>query len=606
MGFPSTWRWALLFCGLVLNQQVITASHLHHDHVTMTRALRRYQDKEDLGGDRFDDGAMPSYRNSTSGISRHTKAHKRFFFLTLFIVSLIVTVVATTVETIYDIAGCCGLGFKSLCNFEKDFDNRKKAVTARSKALDTKIKAGLKTKEEMEKVGNSLQATGKHIDRIITLQNEILDATNPKLREALKKKIDKIKNENDLDGMELGVIDQKLAPLQQALKQSMSWGLGVGVPVVEKITTSALKHAKITKIYKSLKVPKASSIFNGGSKAQKMLGFSDDAAKTFLKTTAKARFAATGTKAMKFMKLMKGAGAVMSIVSIGLDLYSLISTFVECGRKQSQARDAMAKVEKAESDLTLDEQKFAQFEIELKKYDRDNLMPQVRKTELQDALDGVKSVFEYLDKTVKRNWSVQECVDKIDSVKNILKTSNDHSVISSQLDDMNSNCLQKLEYTLTCKLDKVKIIKHVEDGCMAGSKTFSELFTEASNMFNGNSAECKNKHGQPYTSKDELKGMIGKSAQTKKYNPDCKMNDKTLQLLICAKKGKGVSSLVEEFKISASNVEEILKECNNDLSRKQMIEICQFRSYELSDEEIPPLVQGVTLAQIKKVTCPLN
>ncbi|XP_032241057.2 uncharacterized protein LOC5515470 isoform X1 [Nematostella vectensis] len=570
MGFPSTWRWALFICGLVLNQQMITATHLYHDHVTMTRALRRYQDREELENDQFDDEEMASYRNSTSGVSRHAKAQKRFFFLALFIVSLVVTVVTTVVETVHDIAGCCGLSFKDLCNFEKRFDNRKKAVTDQSKELDKKIQEGLDEKNALEKLGDALQTTWNEIERIVTLQREILKAVNPRVYVALKNRIDDIKNKNKLELMSISDIDKKLSPLEQGLKQSISWGMGVAAPMVGKLASSALKHVKIGKIYKSLKAPKASSIFNAGTKAQKMMGFSDETAKGFLKATAKARFAATGSKAMKLMKLMKGAGAVMSIVSIGMDMYSMISTLVECGRKEGKARAAMGEVKKAEDDVTKNERKFQEFKTELRTFETKTLLPQVRNVEFKNALDGVKSVIGCLDRTVKRDWDVSGCLQKFDIVKNTLDESSGHKVITAKLNDLTSSCLKKLKYTLECKLNKVKMIKHVEDGCMEGEKTFDELFQDAALLYNANSEKCTNIRGEPYTTKAELKRLIERSAAMKSYDADCRKNGQTLP---------------------------------NELSKRKRIEICELRGYGETNEYIAKYLR-VPVEKVRQVMCP--
>lgn len=52
------------------------------------------------------------------------------------------TVAATAVETIYDIAGCCGLSYDYLCTYESNFNKKKTDIRTESELVDQRLENG--------------------------------------------------------------------------------------------------------------------------------------------------------------------------------------------------------------------------------------------------------------------------------------------------------------------------------------------------------------------------------------------------------------------------------------------------------------------------------
>ncbi|XP_048584720.1 uncharacterized protein LOC116617804 [Nematostella vectensis] len=623
MGFRSSWRWALFICCLVTNHYLICATLAYPDPEIQATIARYYREKY---GDHFDyeeddspkasEGSTSPHRNGTSGLARHSKAQKKFFFsLFLLIVSVVTAVVATTVETIYDIKGCCGLvGYKYLCNFENKFKNRKEDIVDRSKKVDEGVKKALGFKSGMEELAKDIGKMWSRLEEILSLQKQILKTIDPKIDEALNMKIKAIKQEADVDSLTLNKLDQATNPTIRNLNIAGSWIFGPGLSGIDLMSRKAWERIKTGKIFKSLKADYATKLFKAApTRVQNLLGFTDDVAKGFLKTTAISRFGVKSVKAMKFMKVLKGAGPALTIVSIGFDLYNLISTLVGCSKKVGQAKDAMAKLDNAEKDLSSNERDLRELFDELIDYRNNYLIPNIRSEGLQRALEGVWEIINGIQRSVK-TWDARGCVRRIPQYKRILKYSNSSQSISTAINEFTNGCLKKLTYTMSCRLRTLRMIRQVIDRCQAG-KHISRLYEEAVTTHNANSAECLNHHGEPYTSKDDVKASLRKAARAQGFSAQCRLNRLSVQMYICKNKATQsaeqiAQGLKTEMNLSVSEPERIqviMDACKDDPSSQlesvKIQSICEWKRSEISDADIAEL-EKVTEEQVNAVKCP--
>ncbi|XP_048578030.1 uncharacterized protein LOC116616983 [Nematostella vectensis] len=254
----TTWRWALFLCALVMGHHVINASQLYQQHVNFARALRERESEQELREHyerHFSRRSVAApHRNSTSGIARHAQAQKRFIFTLIFIVATVTTIAATVVETIYDLdlAGCCGLGFSSLCGFEERFNREKAAIKDRATKADAAIKEAISKRDTIDAFYEALQLSGTEVERIVAIQEEIIGTMDPRLKEGMTKKIRVLEEQSEsstkgIDQMTLGDVEKNVDATQRTVKLVMSWTTGVGILGLELITTKAYKAYKIGK-----------------------------------------------------------------------------------------------------------------------------------------------------------------------------------------------------------------------------------------------------------------------------------------------------------------------------------------------------------------------
>ncbi|EDO38576.1 predicted protein [Nematostella vectensis] len=619
----ATWRWAIFLCALIMGHHVINASQLYQQQVNFARALRerearetREQSANHLSRRSF----VASHRNSTSGIARHVQAQKRFIFTLIFIVSVVTAVAATTVETIYDLAGCCGLQYKSLCNFEEKFNTQKREIETRAKNLDDRIEKAIKTRDNIDEFYNALQRSGEEVERIVSLQEEILEAMDPRLRMGMTKKIRLLEEQaenatNGIEEMTLNNVENNVDATQRTLKLVMSWTAGVGVLGLELITTKAYKAYKIGKIYKVLKAKHAAKLFQA-TKAQKLLGFTSDGAKTFLKATAVSRFGAKSAKMLKFAKFFKVGGAVLSAIGIVFDIYNIVNTFVQCDRKSDEAAQSLRDFEKARRDLTKTENDLKEFTQTLRAAFLQQVQPDAHNQLLHNALNGVKNIISGMDQTVTRTWDYKACQNKIPSLVNNLgdlSSLEQLPSLTAQITDVTDSCMKTLQFMMACYLGKMKMITEVINGCREGADTFENLYKAT--LLPYSSYLCVDNNGRPYATKDDVKESLKRAAADEGFDLECRANSATVRATVCLNKDMGKTaaqiSVMSSVNLSSRAVTRIMNKCPAQgtdtvvLSPKQVKEICDYKRMELPMEDILMLVEaGIDKATVENLECP--
>ncbi|KXJ22307.1 hypothetical protein AC249_AIPGENE21165 [Exaiptasia diaphana] len=187
-----------------------------------------------------------------TGIGRPLIRGKRFFGLFIFIVSLIVSVVATVIETVHDIAGCCGLSFHYLCGFETEFNRRQDEVKRRSGEVDNSIGQAIKKKDSLIELGKTIKKFWTSIARLVKLEEELLTSTDATIKAIVllkqKQAKDRIKETaGKLEESALDVAFTKIDEVSQAIKLGTSWGF-LAVDGVSEIAGKAYKSYKVNKV----------------------------------------------------------------------------------------------------------------------------------------------------------------------------------------------------------------------------------------------------------------------------------------------------------------------------------------------------------------------
>ncbi|KAK3742234.1 hypothetical protein QZH41_009016, partial [Actinostola sp. cb2023] len=478
--------------------------------------------------------------NITLSTGKSLTRNRRFFGLFIFLVSLVITIVATIVETIYDIAGCCGLGFNYLCGFEADFNTRKTAVKTNSEKIDKKLEDALTKRDNLECLAEVLKSMWSSVTELVKLQEQLLGTIDPTFKNILLTKEKAIRDDlKDIDEQnqeaDVSALFAKLDEADLALKLSLGWA-AAAVPGIGVVAGKAYKAYKVNKAYKALKATKLEQILKASPKARKLIGFTEGTAKVFLKSTAIAKFSNKASSLLKGMKFFKAAGIAMSVLSIAMDLFNIISTFIACKEKSDNARKSCDKLKEAEAKVDETTRNVETFENTLKTGLEAKLLQELKNTEFLNALTHVKETIDGLpDSQGERQFDTAYCTRAIPEFIAEAKTSTNTEELKNSLLDIIDNCVDKLKYSYECLKARMNMNSKIINGCRAGEKSFDDLLRDAEVSWRTTLDECKNK-GEPYTTKAMQKQSLVDASRVKGmefYIDNCKMNDAIIVDDVC-------------------------------------------------------------------------
>ncbi|KXJ22288.1 hypothetical protein AC249_AIPGENE21158 [Exaiptasia diaphana] len=221
MGSPSK-RLAMFLCLIVLHQDFIQARASHYEHLEVSPSSkfrpRRFSfDILEEDSHEFDQSIQKF--EARHGISLRSDIGRPLQRGKL---------AATAVETIYDIAGCCGLGFDYLCNYEANFNKKKADLKTQSELVDQRLENALKKRDDLECLSEVVKATWGSVNELIKLQEDLLGDIDPNFRNTLLKREKKVQetleeteeelNDNDISNMFLKIPKEELA-----LKMTLGW-----------------------------------------------------------------------------------------------------------------------------------------------------------------------------------------------------------------------------------------------------------------------------------------------------------------------------------------------------------------------------------------------
>ncbi|KXJ22292.1 uncharacterized protein LOC110252788 [Exaiptasia diaphana] len=615
MARPSK-RLAMLLCLIVLHQDFIQARSSYNEHLLMSARMIH----EDMDDDVKEFGnaiqEVEAKHNITlrTGIGRPLIRGKRFFGLFIFIVSLIVTVVATVVETVYDIAGCCGLSFHYLCGFESEFNRRKNEVERRAGEVDKRLEQAIKRKDSLIGLGKTIENFWAGIARLVKLEEDLLTSTDATIKEIVllkqKQTTDRIREgSGTLDEADFDVAFAKIGEVEQAIKLATSWGL-LAIDGVSGISGKAFKAYKVNKAYKAMKSTQLEKLLKAAPKAQKLLGYTDDGAKLFLKATAIAKFAGKAKTAMKALKVFKVAGTVLSLVGIAFDIFTIVNTFVQCADKVKKAKESNARLKEAEDEVKKMEDSVARFENSLRIELEAHIQKEIKEKDMLNALGHIKETIQCNpppnNQQPPRTWTAK-CIRIIPEYINLFKTSKNWKDLGNKMKELIDDCLSKQEYVYECLIARNKMNDRIRRGCQNGAKTFDQLYADAQTSEIDTIDQCRVK-GEPYTTKQMFMEALkerSKAQDLEFYTENCKMNNKIIQQGVCD--GGSPAGLTPDQK------EKVLQDkCEGGkapkLNAEVVSDICIYKLASVSVDQIKTFLLAkapdITVEDINGVTCP--
>ncbi|KXJ22309.1 hypothetical protein AC249_AIPGENE21148 [Exaiptasia diaphana] len=359
-----------------------------------------------------------------------------------------------------------------------------------------------------------------------------------------------------------------------------------------------------------MKSTQLEKLLKASPKAQKLLGYTDDGAKLFLKSTAIAKFAGKAKTAMKALKVFKVAGTVLSLVGIAFDIYSIVNTFVQCAQKVKKAKESNAKLKEAEDEVEKMEQSVVRFENTLKTQLEANIQKEIRDEGMLNSLGHIKETIQCNpppnNGQPARTWTAK-CIQKIPEYINLFKTSKDWKDLGTKMQELTDDCLSKQEYVYECLIARNKMNERIRRGCQNGAKTFDQLYADAQTSEIDTIDKCRVK-GEPYTTKQMFKKALeerSKAQDLEFYTENCKMNSKIVQQGVCD--GSSPAGLTPDQKAKV-----LQDKCEGGkapkLNAEVVSDICMYKLASVSVGMIKTFLLAkapdITVEDINGVTCP--
>ncbi|XP_031564854.1 uncharacterized protein LOC116300186 [Actinia tenebrosa] len=613
MGVPSK-RIAVFLCLIILHQDLVIArSHYDLELITSPRLTTPVETADDY---LLSNQTMTSNELTLSS-SRALGREKRLFGLVLFIVSIVVTAVATTIETIYDIHGCCGLGFDYLCSFEANFKRKQCEIKDRAEKVDKRLQEAVKKKDKLECLSKVVEGFWTEISRLVNLQQEFIELIAPGLKDSLMRKQNKIQivirdAKRDLTEDDLRDFEHELQQGELALKLSIGWS-SAALPGFALLGRTTWKAFKFNQLYQTLKSTQLETLLKASPRGKELVGFTRTSAKGFIKGIAKTRFAAKTTTLTKGMKIVKYGGWVMSLFSIAMDIFSTVCILMGCDNKVDEAKKAMATLQEPEKNVTAMETKIKEYEDAIKTEMEDKIVAELRKADLHNALEQVKLTIKNLP-TGQRTWLTEDCVDSI--IPNALKTfstSNNYVVLKDDLKYVIENCVSPLKYAYECLISRTKVRNSVLESCLIGAGEFDEIYGSALQKEGTKKEQCI-KDGEPYTPENDYLKSLEEFSRRDGFSIPCRLNSEPFKDDVCDKKrrGKSPKEIAKSVNMNVTDVQKVLEKCKlgeDYFSAVQISRVCTMKSFcddlEIIAEDFEDeFRKSISIEKIKTMPCP--
>ncbi|EDO32161.1 predicted protein [Nematostella vectensis] len=149
----------------------------------------------------------------------------------------------------------------------------------------------------------------------------------------------------------------------------------------------------------------------------------------------------------------------------------------------------------------------------------------------------------------------------------------------------------------------VKMLTSILNGCRDGTKSFDDLYSDATSLYGSEARKCERKIGAFYVTKETLKEEIEKVMKKENLSPVCSVNNPTIKSLACLKKNDGLTAedIAAEMKIDKDAIVLLLEDCPEEgLNPKQKRQVCNLRETKAKNELIAGLLE-FDLAKVKEV-----
>ncbi|XP_031553965.1 uncharacterized protein LOC116290987 [Actinia tenebrosa] len=367
-----------------------------------------------------------------------------------------------------------------------------------------------------------------------------------------------------------------------------------------RCTVQTLLQLVSQQISSTLTTANAKQILQAAPKAKALLGFTDDAIKASVRSSSILKVVSRSSGTVRALKFFKGAGVVLSVIGIGVDIFSIVSTVLECRDRRDKAKESLNKLKEAEQEAIKAEKEVALYCDEVTTFWKENVIPAVCSESLKQALRGVKDL---VQSAVSKNEELKKALEYIDQFTERIDKAG-----AAKTNTLLKNLfkgLASVEFTMSCYSNKFKLIGHVINGCKMGTATLDKLFDGGIKLFPANSEECQTRSGLVYTSNENISNIVKEAAKVQGFHTKCPLNNLDLKELVCMKKREGITveEIAEESNISEADVKRIVEKCTQELTPKEKKVVCSLRaSTDWTDEVIAKKLK-LSVKEVKNVSC---
>ncbi|XP_032223602.1 uncharacterized protein LOC116604809 [Nematostella vectensis] len=503
------------------------------------------------------------------------------------------------------IEGCCGR-FPEACEYRDEFNNLKTQVEEKSVLADN---LQLQAKNLQVWVENNIDKYSELYDELMDINREqdlYLESINPNIETTLnneeKNIMDAIKAKNntkeELDYLQVSDM------YESAIDNAMN----IGFPLLGLLVSGGFATYKYAKKNRAQK-----EVFKLERRNAIRLKTSPDAKiakrKTNLITSFKTAYRqiknTLNTKFARSIKIVKGLGKAFGIAlgffSSGMEIYSIISTLKECEKRRDNAKEArdftakaLANFDEAIKNITTSKNiMYSAFEEVRKELVAEDLMK---------LLVDIKQVVDNTNPT-------PELIEAANGIENY-RLNMPSDISPNQTYDHQINLIKSLRqipFTLSCYTQKVKMLTSILNGCRDGTKSFDELYSDATSLFGSEARRCERKIGAFYVTKETLKTKLETVMKKENLSPVCRVNNPTTKSLACMKKSNGQTAedIAAEMEIDKDVIMPLLEDCPEEgLNPKQVEQVCNLRELLDGDNKQVASILGFDLAKVKEVVCP--
>ncbi|KAK3756003.1 hypothetical protein QZH41_013190 [Actinostola sp. cb2023] len=592
----SSKRFCFLLVLLVLGQEF--------NHVFVANALINHHDNRVLNEDVEDDVVNEDSKEIGYPDRDSTDVDKRWIHGALFAASIATSLISLGIDVLIKVKGC-SIFYPSIKRYLKEFDRRKKTV-GRYMLINNKVWKYVNALKDWVQQGNDRNAQiWLELQRIDDVQKAIVELLSP---EIIKKfNIEEMKLKQSIEANNRTVLDMSLQQLTDTLQSPFDSAedtavrlSGITGLVGIKIATSAFKYYKIRQISKMLRSSYGAKLAKAGPAARKFFGFSKASMNLHIKQTSKSMYKAKFSGA-KYGRFMKGAGSVMSVVSIAMDVYSIIQKIRGCRRVRDRARNGVRDIRKAEDDSRRLYNDLRKYMIELYVKGVIFIKTQLFSKDLHNILQSFKDLANSAPREARDFRSAAPIISRFQSQIRRANLAHTRSLQKQLIGG-----LKKLTLYYRCYLRKLQLVKYVTDQCKIGTASMQDLFNQGNRLFNSNSLFCRFKNGIPYTSFKDVKDVATSDVKAKNLNPDCILNNQAKKKEVCSLKDNGYKPQViaTKARLSVGQVEFIIKTCPEiPITPVKVRMICSLRKEKDVTEDQISKITGITVVRLATVKC---
>ncbi|XP_031573061.1 uncharacterized protein LOC116307060 [Actinia tenebrosa] len=532
------------------------------------------------------------------------KESKRGIHAVLFGASIATSLINLGLDIILKVKGCC-VFYKSICRDTKEYNGRSRALARQMNAINLEWRRVRLLRDWIKASNDKNAEIWIEVKRIGDLQDQIVKTLDPGIIKEFNIKVDNIRKQVKAGNQ--SVINMSYQEFDNLFQSSFTTVgdtalrlAGITGLIGTKIAAFGFKHYKLAKITKTLRTSYGSKLLKAGPGAKKFFGFSKAGMNMHLKQTSRSMYKATftGSRAARFMK---GAGSVMSVVSIAMDIYSIIKKIRACKKVRDRARNGVREVRLAQARAGVLASQLHSYKIQLNNRGVIFIKKQLASQDLHTILASIRDLCLGASKQSSDLRSAAPAISKF--LARIKRASNaEITILQKQL----VSALKKVTIFLDCYLNKLKMEKYVQKYCELGSDSIGNLYNRANGLFDFNSVSCRTKDGFPYTDLNNVKERIAAKAKEKGFLTDCVLNSKAKKQKACELNGDGFNpkQIASKMSLQEYQVNHFLKTCpEQPITPSILTQICTYRQFCAPESRIASLTR-ISQARLLNIPCP--